>query len=465
LLHGLHIKNTLRKWTPRTLEGFWTRLESSAVSERLVRGTFWMMVGTLVSRAAALAAAILAARIVGKLAYGELGIIQSTVGMLGTLAGFGMSTTAAKFVAELREKDPARAGRIVALCSLTSWGISLILAALLVCLAPWLCRHTLAAPQLTGYVRTSAPLLVLGGVNGAQLGVLLGFEAFRSMARVSFVSGFLNFPLIVGGALFFGLGGVICGMILAQAFGCLLNLRALRLEAKRYTVPISFSSCLAELPVVWEFSIPAVLTEIMISAVGWATATLLVRRPNGYTEMGTFNAANQWFNAALWLPTMVSGAVLPVLAERMGAEDNSNSVRLLWMSVKMNGLIVLPIVVIGCLASPYIMLSYGPAFRGEWPALIAVLLTGGLLSLGLPLGQFISASGRMWLGFWSYLGWGAIFLGSTALTLKWGAAGLTSARLLAYLAHTIFLFAYVGVVMVSRHRAAGNLAEGAAPGD
>ncbi len=420
------------------------------MGERLLRGAFWSVMGTLFARALGLAAAIFAARIVGKLVYGELGIIQSTVGMLGTLAGFGMSTTASKFVAELRSKDPARAGRIIALSSLTSWTISLALAILLIFLSPWLCQHTFAAPQLTGYVRLSAPLLILGGINGAQLGVLMGFEAFKSIARVNCFTGLANFPLVVGGALLFGLPGIICGMVLGQACGCLLNLRALQREAKGYGVEISYSSCIAELPVLWQFSIPAVLTEIMISAVGWTTATMLVREVNGYSEMGAFSAANQWFNAAFWLPMMIGGAVLPMISERLGAEDGYNSAKLLWLSIKINALVVIPIVGFGCLASPYIMASYGKGFRNAWPTLVAVLLTAAILSLEFPLGQFLSASGRMWLGFASNVGWGVIFFGANLVMLRWGSFGLASARLVAYLAHAVFIFAYVILFMMVR---------------
>jgi O-antigen/teichoic acid export membrane protein len=451
-----NLKRRLKDLTPRAFEGLWTRLESSPVGERLLRGAFWSVMGTLVARALGLAAAILAARVVGKMVYGELGIIQSTVGMLGTLAGFGMSTTASKFVAELRTKDPARAGRIIALSSLTSWGISLVLAALLIIFSPWLCQHTFVAPQLTGFVRLSAPLLVLGGINGAQLGVLLGFEAFKSIARVNCLTGLLNFPLVVGGALLFGLPGIICGMVLAQACGCLLNLRALQGQAREYKVAISYSSCTAELPILWQFSIPAVLTEIMISAVGWATATMLVRQLNGYSEMGAFSAANQWFNAAFWLPMMIGGVALPMISERLGAEDNHNSIKLLWLSVKINAVVVVPIVVFGCLASPFIMASYGKGFRSAWPTLVAVLMTAGILSLEFPLGQFLSASGRMWLGFSSNLGWGVVFFGANAVLLKWGSLGLASARLLAYSAHAIFIFAYVIIFMTSKRSTAGR---------
>ncbi len=287
----------------------WNRHHSESAAARLLL----VVVGTFASRALGLAAAILAARILGKAVYGELGIIQSTVGMLGTFAGFGMGTTARKYVAELRNNDPVKAGRIIALSSLVSWGVSLVLVVALYLGAPWLCLDTLAAPHLTGYVRISGLLLVLSGVNGAQLGVLSGFEAFKSIARVSALTGLLNFPLIVGGAFFFGLGGIIWGMVLAQGIGCLLNLYALRREANRYGILISFSSCMSEIPVVWRYSAPAVLGSALISVVNWIAATMLVRRPNGYGEMGSFNAANQWFNALMWLPYVVSGVTLPVL--------------------------------------------------------------------------------------------------------------------------------------------------------
>src|SRR5579862_6562755 len=151
-------KKTLRDLTPHFLDGLWTRLESSPLGERLLRGSFWSLLGTFASRALGLAAAIFAARILGKAVYGELGIIQSTVGMFGTFAGFGMGTTATKYVAELRIKDPARAGRIIAVSSLVSWVFSLVLMAGLYVAAPWLCLHSLAAPQLTGLLRTSGPL-------------------------------------------------------------------------------------------------------------------------------------------------------------------------------------------------------------------------------------------------------------------------------------------------------------------
>ena len=61
------------------------------------------MAGLLISRGLLLIATVFVARILGKIVYGEFGMIQSTVGMFGVFAGFGMGLTATKHVAEFRQ--------------------------------------------------------------------------------------------------------------------------------------------------------------------------------------------------------------------------------------------------------------------------------------------------------------------------------------------------------------------------
>jgi O-antigen/teichoic acid export membrane protein len=443
-------KNRVRKLSPRFLEGLWIRVESSPLGKRLLRGTIWTLVGTVISRALGLGAAIFAARILGKAVYGELGILQSTVGMLGTFAGFGMGTTATKYVAELRSRNPAKAGGIIAISSLVSWSVSAVLFAGLYLVAPWLCAHTLAAPQLTDTLRLSGLLLVVSGINGAQLGVLSGFEAFKSIAQVSWMTGLINFPMIVGGAFFFQLRGVILGMVIAQAIGCLLNWRAMRLEMKKFGVPVSFRPRWGDFRVVWKFSMPAVFGSALISVVNWAAATMLVNQRNGYAEMGVFSAANQWFNALMWLPYVVSGVTLPVLAERLGSGDKASSVKLLKMTLGINAATVLPIMLIGCIASRYIMMSYGTDFVGGWVTLDVVLITAGILSLVVIVGELMAACGDMWLGLLLNVAFGGIFLGLNAILLKWGAFGLAASRLIAYGIYAVLMGAYLLYFILAR---------------
>jgi O-antigen/teichoic acid export membrane protein len=153
----------------------------------------------------------------------------------------------------------------------------------------------------------------------------------------------------------------------------------------------------------------------------------------------------------------VSGVTLPVLAERLGAGDKANTVRLLKMTLRINAVFVLPVMGIGCLLSPFIMKSYGKGFASAWPTLIVVLVTAAVLSLELIVGELIAAAGHMWLGFVSNIGWGLIFLGTTPWLLKWGAFGLASSRLLAYVAHAVFMGAYLLIFIFSGKNAVAVL--------
>jgi O-antigen/teichoic acid export membrane protein len=432
---------------PKRLHPAIERIGASPLASRLAHGSFWSLAGSVAARALALCAAIVAARIIGKSPYGELGIVQTTISLFVTLAGFGLGTTATKYVAEYRTKDPAKAGRIIALSSVMSWATSTFLALVLYAMSPWLSSSILAAPQLKGPLQLSALLLFLNGVNGAQNGVLSGFEAFKAIANVTFLAGLLNFPLVVGGAWFFGLEGLIWGLILAQAAGCLMNYLAVRRAAARFQVPIRYASWQRESGVIWQFAFPSMLGGLMMNLVIWTGSAMLARQPEGYAHMGAFNAATQWMGALIFLPQMLAGVVLPILAERMGGRDHKGSIKLLAVAIKINALTVLPLVLVGSLLSPFVMATYGSDFRRDWPTLIASLATAGVVAVQLPVGLMIAASGRMWIGFVLNLGWAVVFLLSMWLLLDWGSLGLASAQLLAYVAQGLCAFAYVGVLL------------------
>ena len=83
-------------------------LPASTLRGRFARGAFWSLVAMGLSTAARLLISIFTARWLGKTAFGELGMILSTAGMFGVLAGMGLSLTAAKHLGEYREREPER---------------------------------------------------------------------------------------------------------------------------------------------------------------------------------------------------------------------------------------------------------------------------------------------------------------------------------------------------------------------
>jgi O-antigen/teichoic acid export membrane protein len=438
----MSIKSSLYSVLPDFALGYAERIEASPIGYRLARGAFWSLTGAVISRGLALASSILVARILGRVGFGELGIIQSTVGMFATFAGFGLGLTATKYVAEFKQKDPARAGRILALSTSVTIATGALAALLFLGLAPWLASRTLAAPQLTGLLRISSIMLFLGAVTGAQGGALAGFEAFRQIASVNLASGLATFPLMVGGAYVGGLNGALWGLVASYGVSWVLNQWAVRSAAARAGVPIALAGAQQELALLWAFSFPALLAGVMVGPVNWVCSAILVNQPNGYAEMGTFSAANQWFGALLFLPGVLGQVVLPALSERVGASDTANSGKVIKLSIVVNLITVLPLVLVLSLASSWVMGLNGQSFKTGWPTLVIVLFTAGLLAVQQPVGQMIAAAGRMWLGFTMNIGWALVFV---LLTLTWaskGATGMAAARLVAYGAHAVWTFGW-----------------------
>ena len=447
------IKKAVYTYCPNSLHPFLDRIESSDIGYRLAKGTFWSLAGAVISRGLMLAASVLVARMLGKTVYGELGIIRSTVGMFGIFAGFGLGLTATKHVAEFRQSDPTRAGRIIGLSWLVAMVTGGLMALGLFVFAPWLAAHTINAPHLTGVLRIGALILFINALNGAQTGALSGFEAFKTIAHVNLFVGLISFPMLVGGAYFGGLTGAVWALAINLGFNWLLNHLALHKEASRYNVPLAFKDCSREFSILWKFSLPAVLSSSMVGPVNWICSALLVNQPNGYDEMGIFSVGNQWFNILLFLPDMLGQVVLPILSERIGQNEPKQSSKTMSLAIKMNALLVLPLVLLASIASPYIMNLYGEGFKSGWPTLVVVLLTAGLLAVQTPIRQIIAASGRMWIGFAMNFGWALTLIVSTKLLLDYGSLGLASARGIAYILHSIciFWFAFWLLHRVKKH--------------
>jgi O-antigen/teichoic acid export membrane protein len=439
---GICLRNTLYGACSSLFRTYRDRLEASALGSRLARGVFWSVAGTVISRGSMLAASVLVARMLGRTGFGELGMIQSTVGMFGVFAGFGLGLTATKHVAELRSGDPVRTGKIIGLSGAVAAVTGGMMALALFLFAPWLAAHTINAPHLSGVLRIGGLILFINALNGAQTGALSGFEAFRTIAYVNFFVGLISFPVLVGGAYLGGLPGAVWALAISLGFNWLLNHIAVRKEARRYGVPITIRKCGREWPVLWKFSLPAFFAAAVVGPVNWACGALLVNQPNGYGEMGIFNAANQWFSILLFLPGMVGGVVLPVLSDQLGRNDTAQSQKTLLLAIKMNLLLVTPLVVVAIIASPSIMNLYGEGFGEGWPTLVVVLLTAGLLAAQAPVGQIITASGRMWLGFLMNSGWALVFILGTIFLLDHGSLGLAAARAGGYVIHAVWTFGF-----------------------
>jgi O-antigen/teichoic acid export membrane protein len=436
-------------------------MNNNPMGRRLAHGAFWTLLGTIASRVLAIPVSVVLARWMGPSHYGELGVINNSVDLFIVFAGFGLGLTATKHVAELRATDPERAGRVLALSTVTAGFTATITAVVLYIAAPYLAAHTLNAPQLTGSLRIGSLILLLAAINGAQQGALYGFEAFRTTAKIQAIVGLLNLPFSLIGYWLGGLNGVLWGMVATRGADWFLRRIALLDESRKSGVPLGLKGWTQELHVLWKYSLPALLSGVMVAPVNWVCAAMLVNQPKGYAQMGIYNAANQWYGALLFLPTVLGSGLLPLLSERMGNKDSHSSGNVLLFMLRLNAVIVLPAALLGSALSPWIMRLYGPAYAHGWSTLVAVLFTAAIFAVLIPVGDVIAASGRMWTGMVMNAGWAAVFIVGTALLVHRGAFGLGLARLIAYIAHATWTITFAWI-LIARTKASQQAISSAA---
>jgi O-antigen/teichoic acid export membrane protein len=425
------------------LPGLVRSLLSTPTRRRLASGAFWNSAAGLVSRVLAMITSFLIARLIGRQRFGEYGMIMSTVNLVQTLATMGVGMTATKFTAEFRIKDRDRAGRFIGISTLLTLITGGLAALVLLAFSPSLAAKTLAAPHLAGMLRLSSLAVLLGVISSVQICTLAGFEAFRASASMVSLTGCIQSVLMFIGCYFAGLPGLIVAFTLAMCTSVALGRFLLTREMKRFDIKVNWSATPTEWHILYAFSLPAFLASVLVEPVLWVSSAILAHQPDGYGELGGFNAANQWFSAVQFLPTMIGTAFLPVLSERYGSGDRSGTLRLMFAMIGITAAIVVPICGVLCLMSRTIMSGYGPTFASFNVTLMLTVITAALMSTMTPVGLYIAASNRMWVGFTMNLGWAIVLLTSTVIMIRWGANGLAASRLLAYAVLALSGFGFV----------------------
>lgn len=430
----LNIKTIIAAHTPQILKKYIAHIEHSATGTRLARGMFWTMAGSVISRGLTFIAGVVVARLLGKTGYGEFGMINSTVGMFGIFAGFGLGITATKHVAELRQKDPARAGSILGLSWIVAMVTGGVMAVTLFFFAPWLAQNTLNAPHLADVLKIGALILLISALNGAQTGALSGFEAFKTLACINLFIGIVSFPLLITGAYLWGLTGVIWAMTINLAIGWIINHIAIRKEAAKHNVLLTFNQCAKELPVLWKFSLPSVLNGLMFTPVIWLCNTFLVNQPNGYAEMGIFTACLVFQNLLFFSSRILDAPLMSIMAnagEKMSERLGTVNMVSTWF--------IGVIVAIPLLCFPEIPnLIFGAAFKSKNfnLTLSFVIIFTAIILYKTGIDRVISVRNLMWWGFLSNILWAILLIPLAYFFVKWGAPGLAAAFLFAYILST-----------------------------
>ncbi|MCE5307433.1 MAG: oligosaccharide flippase family protein [Acidobacteriales bacterium] len=409
----------------------------ATVRQRFVQGTLWCLVGVVGTQTFTLLTSLFIARVLGKEAFGQFSFLQGTVATAATFAGFGLGLTATRYVASYRQDDAQRTGSFIKFVMTFTSVTSALASVTMAGGAPYLAAHVFQLPELAGSIRWAALYLLCVTVNGVQTGVLAGFENFRGVAGVNITRGVATLLLSTPLVLFWRLDGAVAAMALAGVLAYGVSQFQVEAAMKVHGIPKAGFLDWSHAKVLWKFSLPAVLSGVMVSPVTWLVSLWLSRQPNGYGELGLFGAANQWRSAVSLIPGILSQPILPLLTS-LGSRRMRSFNRLVIFSATVNAATASAVGALVILAIPVLSVLYGKSFAGLNVVLIPLMAAGVISCAATAVGNALASQERMWVGFILNLIWACclLMLASAAIPVA-GARGLAYSFLAAYLLHML----------------------------
>lgn len=422
-------------------------MQGGSLRQKFLHGAVWSLVGSVMSRGLGMASGIVAARVLGKVHYGELGMLQGTLELFGFVGGLGLGMIATKRVAELHQTDPAGAGRIIGFGLGLSVVSGLGVAALAFAFAGPLATQFLSNSDLAATLRICCVLVASSILQGVVNGVLSGFHAFREASVVLAVSGVLRLIVTLIGASFGNVEAIVWGWVAAEPVVVILNLLCLRNVCRRFGVRLSFAVNSDAARAFLTIGFPWVLSSATVVPLNWAIRALLAGSPGGYAQLGVFTAANQWYNIVLYVPMVLGNVALPMATTIHASGDpvafRRFAFRMTLLRAGLGLMVALPIAG----ASPWLVRLYGSQYS-EGSIVIAILAIAALLETTFTsFGLTIIAAGRLWALFYVGLFKAAVCLTVGAILIGKGSTGMAAAMCLSSFAGLVVTTIYSRTVL------------------
>lgn len=427
------------------------RLNLSGLLKRLLRGAFWSVLGTATTRAFSLITNIGIARLLGREDFGVYGIILSTLGTFGLFGGLAFGYSMIKFTAQYAMRDPDKAGRLISGALMMQHISAGILTLTLVLSSDYLARGMLNRPALGDILPLGALYLFVRTINNCQLGTLIGLGEFSATARINVVAAVMGLLVTLPLVFFLGLVGAMIALTLETIINYIYCAFVLKRKCAEHRIVITWVNRGAwrEMREVLSFSIPAFMSGLLLMPVSWLTNALLVNQPEGYAQLGLFNAANQWRQFILLIPSAMSAVMLAISADTYADGPDGSYRRSYQINVKLSWAYALPVAAMVITFGEPLNHLFGSRYA-EAASMIPPIIAAAFFSvINTVASNTVAAAGRMWAEVGLNLLWAALITGfSLWLVPAFGAMGLAYASLIAAFGQAAARLLYIELVLL-----------------
>ncbi len=405
-----------------------------AYKGRVLRGFSLGMAGAVLAQGGTLLTTVLLARILGKHTFGQWGAVHNTLMTFFQAAASGLGIASTHYVAALRHREPGKLQGLLGFFNVGAVATGGLASLVLAALSSPIAWHLFGSSELSLPLRLASATVLFLVLNAVQSGVLLGFEAFRSLFALQAVQAAALLALAPVLAYTHGLTGVAVALPLAGALTFTWGRFAVRAECRRQGLNGGGLRRSLPMNVIREFLAPTALSGGVSNAAIWTSHALLARQAGGFLQLGQYVAVNQLRNLVLFAPNLLQRAASPVLTSLRSAGGAASCSPALWWNTAVGtGLAVAVALPLLALQSSALGL-FGGDYR-DAGSLTALMLGSGIVEVYSTMAYLaILSSGRLKYQLFTNVCWAVALIATAQSLTPWLLAkGLATAYLSAWI--------------------------------
>jgi len=319
-------------------------------------------------------------------------MVKTTMYTMATFSTLAFGNTSTKFIADYLQKDLSCVKSIV---RSALWIV--LLFSLSMCGLLFLFSEQIAIfvdePQLARAFKFLGIIIVFRALNTLGAGILGGFKDFRRVGINNIIAGAVMFSLSITLARPFGLTGAYTALISSQVCLCILNLWFVY----RYQKNIASYSTANLAKVLFVFSLPFAINELVYTATAWGSSMIMTKFAS-LGELGMYTACNQWNAIILFMPGLLGNVILSYLSTAASG-DRQEHHALMKRMLFVNFVSTLVPMIIVMIFANYIARYYGDSFAGM-ESILRLCIFGTLFTcLTRVFDSNLMSSGKRWTAF------------------------------------------------------------------
>jgi len=422
-------------------------LETPSESPRtkLVKGTAYSLIATVLVKLAYIINSIVVARLLGATQLGILALLGGVISVMSLFAACGIGGAAVKYIAEYEAKDRSKLAPLISTVMSLICVTAGISALILTFIASPVGNALYNEPQMVGMLIIASIPLFLNAFAQPFSAILTGFQKIRELSVRNIVATFLTVPAALALIFIWGLWGAVIAMVVSAFISLGVYIRIVGRILKERSIRMHFKIDRGEAKRLFHYALPLTLTGLVVSPISWLVLTIL-QQYSGFTAVGIYSVASGLSASLLLIPTAISTPMIPLISE-LETVDKERMQALSSKVLHMTFVFFLPVTMLLALFSPIaISILYGDAYLSASRVLYFLCIGTFLVAFDNVIVCVLMGTGRIWVGFMlNVTAMFTIVACTLILVPSMSEVGLGIASLISYVVYTIGVLTYARV--------------------